>query len=403
LLKKYERRSKFLRDVIKLKKEIIDDIWETFVWKNPWNETSRILFALPRNWEDTRLVLNKTLLWFRREEHSVTLEWLEENGICGDFLTVKNSTIRQAGRGAFARKGFKIGDIVSPLPLIHLPYRRYLDMFEIEVNDYGDYEASNRKRHTQLLLNYCMGHNESTLLLCPYGTLSSHVNHNKTLANVELVWADPKNSNHQTHWLNKSLSELYSTSYSGLSMNLRATRDINSNDEIFLDYGDEWEEAWEQHISNWKPVENAMEYKSAEQLNLETEHLKTEFETIFEPYPRNVVIHVNLAFDGPRRAWFQHWKEGTLKNYIIEVDEYTKKCEILKREKDEEGNIWYTAAVNVTDKSNENKSKVLEDLPRLAFVFFDKPHTTDMHLAGAFRHDIRVPDHLFPVSWRNKR
>lgn len=403
LLKKYKLRAKRLK-LMEVKEEIIEDIWESFAWQNPWNKTSRILFGLPRNWEDTRLVSNRTLLWLRRREHSVTLDWLEEHGICGDFITVKNSTIRQAGRGAFARKGFKTGDVVAPLPFVHLPYRRYLDMFDIIKNEEGEFEASNEKRHTQLLLNYCMGHNESTMLLCPYGTLSSHINHNQTLANVEMVWADPKTSIHNPRWLNKSLSELYSISYSGLSMNLRATRDINSGDEIFIDYGDEWERAWQKHVSNWKPVENSKDYKSAEQLNMETKHLKTEFETLFDPYPNNVVIHLNLAFNNPRSTWLDHWEDGTLQDYIIRVDEYTKQCEILSREKDDEGKVWYTAIINATDdRTGKNEPKKLEKLPRLAFVFFDKPHTTDMHLPGAFRHDIRIPDHLFPDTWRNKR
>jgi len=44
----------------------------------------------------------------------------------------------------------------------------------------------------------------------------------------------------------------------------------------------------------------------------------------------------------------------------------------------------------------------LIDVPRDAFTYFNRPYTTDMFLANAFRHDIRIPDDLFPEAWRNR-
>ena len=44
----------------------------------------------------------------------------------------------------------------------------------------------------------------------------------------------------------------------------------------------------------------------------------------------------------------------------------------------------------------------LVDVPRHAFQYRDRPYTTDMFLRNAFRHDIRIPDHLFPEVWKNR-
>jgi len=402
LLKKYERLKNYVNS--KIDNEALKDLWELFVWNNPWNESSRVLFGLPRNWDDINVASNITLLEFTRQKHSVTLDWLGKNGICGDWIIVKKSTFPQAGRGAFARRNFEAGEIVAPFPLIHLPYRIYLDMFEIEKDEDGEFEATDRKITTQLLLNYCMGHRESTLLLCPYGTLSSYINHNQTLTNVELVWADPKSSNHKPEWLNKSLSELYNTHYAGLAMNLKATRPIHEDEELFLNYGDEWEIAWQNHIKNWAPVKGASKYKSAEEHNVEVVNVKTAFEALFKPYPDNVAIHVNLAFDQPRRNWMRHWKVGTISKFILKEDEYTSKCDILRRERDKEDNVWYTVQINTTnDHTDMKESNILVDLPREALIFFDEPHTTDMHQLSAHRHDIRIPDSLFPDIWKNTK
>jgi hypothetical protein len=44
-----------------------------------------------------------------------------------------------------------------------------------------------------------------------------------------------------------------------------------------------------------------------------------------------------------------------------------------------------------------------EGVPRSVISFLDKPYTTDIHLSNVFRHDIRIPDEMFPRKWRNDR
>ena len=382
-----------------VKKEIFQDLWESFVKKNPWNSTSRVMNAVPKSLEETRLARNITLTELKRRHHSVSVKWLEAHGECGDWITVQPSTIRQAGRGAFARKPLKEGEIVAPFPVLHLPDRARLDMFEVSRVGKAN---KDKKIHTQLLENYCMGHNESTMLLCPYGTLSNHINHNQTLVNVKLVWADPSRSNHSPVWLNKTLKELYETRHAGLAMNVVAIRDIQPDEEVFLDYGDEWEKAWQVHVENWTPTDGAEKYKSAEQLNKDLKIAKTEFELMLSPYPHNVHLYVSKAFTGPRTSWLKYWEKGTLDAYIIKEKTDFVNVEVLRRETDEDGHTWYTV-VPLERSADHKKPRKISRVPLDAFRFFDRAYTTDMFQANSFRHDIRIPDHMFPDVWKNRK
>ena len=46
-------------------------------------------------------------------------------------------------------------------------------------------------------------------------------------------------------------------------------------------------------------------------------------------------------------------------------------------------------------------STLMEEVDPELFRFVDRPYTTDLHLGGAFRHDMGIPDELLPDSWRN--
>jgi hypothetical protein len=380
-----------------VKSQILMDLWESFAWKNPWSDTSRIMFALPKTWDETREALNISLPTLKRHQHSVSVEWLQENGECGDLITVRPSNLPQAGRGAFARRLFKAGETIAPLPMIHIPYRAILDMFNVSSDGKVDKKV---KVHTQLLENYCMGHKESTMLLCPYGTLSSHINHNQTLANVMLEWAEPSRSIHDPHWLNKTVDELHKTNHAGLAMNVVATRDIASDEEIFLDYGDEWERAWHQHLKRWTPVDGASNYLPAGQLPATSKSIKTVFELLSSPYPQGVSLYFSKAFAGPVDDWWTHWDEGTLEeSYLVNQGRNFEfvEVDVLDRERDDDGYTWYK--VYLIDK--EHRGKIVKGVPPEAFKFFDQTYATDMFQPNAFRHDIRIPDHLFPELWKN--
>ncbi|KAI2497405.1 hypothetical protein MHU86_17116 [Fragilaria crotonensis] len=135
------------------------------------------------------------------------------------------------------------------------------------------------------------------MLLCPYGLLTGLINHART-PNVKLRWSDPKRSAHSPEWLNKTVEEFAEVKFSVLSMELVAIRDIEPDEEVVLDYGEEWEAAWNAHVASWSPVKGASSHELASELNEgnDTKILRTVFEQFEDPYPDAVHIRFDLAF-----------------------------------------------------------------------------------------------------------
>ena len=97
-----------------------------------------------------------TLKQIRVHESMRSQEWLEKYGLCADHIREDVSTIRQAGRGAFATRDLPEGAVVSHLPLIQITDKSVLEM-------YGFKEIKEKKRSQrtpvgyQLITNYCYG------------------------------------------------------------------------------------------------------------------------------------------------------------------------------------------------------------------------------------------------------
>lgn len=181
------------------------------------------------------------------------LDWLETNGLCMDNIKPGPSTIPYAGRGAFATRKIPAGGLVAPVPLIQIPDEDILDMHRMKTMKVESTESETEEETIfvrdgeedadvtgkQLLLNYCWGHPESSLLLFPTGAVVNYINHNfdKSKVNARMVWSDhPSN---RKEWFNISPDDMLVTGsdYIGLLMELVAIKDIEEGDEIFLDYG----------------------------------------------------------------------------------------------------------------------------------------------------------------------
>lgn len=197
------------------------------------------------------------------------LDFLQDHGTCMDHLVVRPSTIPVAGRGTFAKRDLPANSTVAPLPLIHLPDRSVLNMYA--AGTVMDRETGKLARdvtkpiHQQLLLNYCFGHGESTLLLCPYGVVSSLVNHAPTIslsgdgptANVKVVWSHKTTAHPE--WRDRPIADWAYSYQTGLGFEYVALRDIAAGEEVFVDYGSEWQAAWDAHVANYKPVERLID------------------------------------------------------------------------------------------------------------------------------------------------
>jgi hypothetical protein len=73
-------------------------------------------------------------------------------------------------------------------------------------------------------------------------------------------------------------------------------------------------------------------------------------------------------------------------------------CEIMRYREGFDGRLFYTAVIPDPDKDDWQKSQLVEDLPHEAFMFEDRPYTSDMFLTNAFRHDIQIPDDISSLS-----
>jgi hypothetical protein len=107
------------------------------------------------------------------------VEWLQKYGWCIDNLRVGQSTIADAGRGAFARRSFQAGEVVVPVPLQSFKDRAVFQVTQPE----------------QLYVNYCLQPKNSKMIFYPYGPIFNLINHPYTTTgehkepNVHLQWS----------------------------------------------------------------------------------------------------------------------------------------------------------------------------------------------------------------------
>eukprot|EP00977_Amphora_coffeiformis_P011526 scaffold2768_cov161-Amphora_coffeaeformis.AAC.2 len=92
-------------------------------------------------------------------------EWIRQNGMCLENLLPFKSTLPHAGQGAFSQYHLKKGDIIMPAPLLQIMDKDVLDIY-----------TNGQRIGEQLLLNYCFGHPQSSMLLCP-DTQAELINH----------------------------------------------------------------------------------------------------------------------------------------------------------------------------------------------------------------------------------
>ena len=236
-MEKYDKLIK--SNNLSTKSDIKKDIWQMILQSS---FKSRPLAALPISSKAADRATEVGLKQAELEGSIRSLDWLHENGKCMDNIKPGKSTIPQAGRGAFATRFIPAGDIVTPAPLIHIPNKDNLLMYGKTMSPSDDHDESTTKIRNgtdivgkQLLLNYCFGHRESTLLLCPYSGGAPHINHNHQSPNAKIVWPEDATHSmiHDSTWLSQSVSYIDENYYSpGLEFDYVATRDIQPDEEV---------------------------------------------------------------------------------------------------------------------------------------------------------------------------
>lgn len=366
------------------------------IWKR------RTLNALPTTHAEALTVMQAGDIGVIHQPNATrSIEWLQTQGKCIDHIQAGQSTLANAGHGAFARRFLPQGTVITGSPLHHV-FRSFFDMYDFNPGQQRHRDSPHRGY--QLLLNYCYGDNESTLLLCPYGPSVNYINHNQSLTNVEVRWAAHGTTAHNSSWLNLSPNEMMGNTKVSLGFDFVATRDIPEGTELFLDYGDTWEAAWLAHAQQWAaPRHEWLNYTSAAQMNkvlADDQLLRTQEEQQQDPYPSNLELRCHS--DLPNTVGLK-WP----------MDEYGIPCRIRKRWHDEKTNrmvydVEWTDELEEDDEEDgpdklEHKTRIdtTRGVPREGIKFFDLPYTTDLHLKEAFRHEIAIPEHMVPAQWKD--
>ena len=344
------------------------------------------------------------------------LDWLKKEGYCQDNLVSGVSEIEHAGRAAIAARDIKKGEIVAPMPLVPIiKGRDVLTMLEYDEED----ETKPPIKYKQFLTNYVLEHPNSSVLFFPAGPMTSYINHGGKKANVKMAWSTKSWSDVKAAQ-KATVDELPFYSTADMIIDLVATRNIKKGEEVLLDYGNDWANAWNEHVKNWKTAtKDAKLSQSAMVLN-EMHHGS---DKPIKPFPTsseesvagdNVQLMCHLLYDedkierrrnqdGSRTKvypWIPHPVNGEhrLKTDLAVRGINRMDCVIEERTGDETTGYKYVVRP-IIEKAGP---KILvKNVPHDVIRYVDRPYTNPQHEGHAFRHSIRFPDDVFPEAWKD--
>jgi len=350
-------------------------------------------------------------------------DWLIQNGRCMDNIVPRISTLPQAGNGAFAQRFLPEGSLVIPAPTLQTMDAKYLDIKN----------RDGSVKNSQMLLNYCIAHEDSTMLLCPI-TRAILINHCSERMDFggkcgEGVDANAKlqfDSNFDAEskvWQQKSFNEIKEDVHAGrrgLSFDVIATRDIQPGEEVFIDYGDTWEEAWKEHLKSWQPPAKYSKYSRYTSVTkLTNDHdIRTTAELVKNPYADNVEVQCLFGARYTYKDDFalppSNWKDMS-DAAIIEKHSYPGGMHSINAKKPEQVGIeWIYNPCDIHFHGDDGHLTVgiyalsddvpliFTDYPSESVRFVSKEYTSDEHLPNSFRHPIGLADKtMFPEQWKN--
>jgi hypothetical protein len=411
-----------------------------------WSGSDKVRSLLPQSQSDLDRILLSSNGSYERDDLTLAIareisvkkrsvEWLQENGMCLDNILPGKSSNPQAGKGAIAQRPMKKSDIIAPASLLQITDRDALRMPAFEGED------------MQLLLNYCFGRDDSSLLLCPYtnAVLLNHCSNRRPelhpcgedmMPNAEYRWAKWEKSTDV--WLKKTIEDMEIERGRGLSLEIVATRDIKEGEEVFIDYGEKWEHAWDRHLNGWEPpAPTKGEWTSAKVLNNELGPLPVA-PSISEDYistdSREVLFTGCLYQRDSYHDWDdiheENWEDMAIDEIVAklgtpamddyDIDEthhYTDgsfwPCVVLKRHHEADTNVaveddYYTVRIVQSHVYGQEEwgylglPRIITNFPRASIRHFYLPYESDLHLPNVFRHHIELKDDIFPEHWKDR-
>jgi len=360
-----------------------------------------------------------------------SLAWLKENADCVDTKSTiypDVSSVRGAGHGAFASRDFAANERILIVPVLPIPEETMLDYYQSAsmTNDQKQHHETEQK---QLMYNYCYGHNESSMLLFPVGVGVNLINHQpleSTLGgpNVKLRWLSSDDPNSRERQLTKNhhlieqmhpfevLLNLFQPrgenpsvymgmpAVGGLIMEVVAKRDIHEGEELFLDYGTEWQVAWDTHMSLSKNV-----VPSAKQ----AVHWNHEY--VSRPFPSSYDEDTGekYIFWDSDRVILKAFAPFNDQEPFLDSDRTVLSIVLEEATDDPEAtndpwqSSWsYTIKIlnpHFGRHPEEPEHLEMSGIPHSHIFFVDKPGASEWYAADAFRHPIGID--FFPDAWKN--
>ena len=198
----------------------------------------------------------------------IPMAFLREEGVCVDTLIVQKSEIE--GRGAFSKRAVAKGGVVTTTPVVHFDRSQteiVAQQYKPDIRDrviplireHGIEYNATQVLDKQLLINYCYGSPLSNVLLLPMGPGVNFINHSSKKPNVEIRWSEFNDATETREEL--PVMELFEQPAGLLVIEYVALTDIQAGDEILLNYGSAWEEAWANHDPS-RPFRHEIEVPS---------------------------------------------------------------------------------------------------------------------------------------------
>ena len=376
----------------------------------------------------------------RPQQNIRSLPYLERHGYCVDSIVSTyphvSNVVPRAGYGGVARRAISKDRVIIPVPTI--PIHRYglhMGRHDKNKNNNNDTKVAQQQQQ-QLLLNYVLGHIHSNLLLVPLGPGIQLINHHATQYNAILRWssvptttaaASISDQRQRPSWVmdpqNVTIQQLLQEQPGGkLVLELVAIRDIVPGEEILIHYGAAWEDAYQRHVTEWEHMSIHMNdaYVYAHEMNERMEYqmpLRTTEEQTNDPYPFNVQMEcyfvphfyrevTKRTMTGESDHRFVEWNPANDPNSINTKQIYhphqLQPCQIHhRRETTTTTTTKPLPTAFVYTVQMIDVPYPIHNVPRHMIVFRDVPYTQDQHLRNVFRHEIQLPDEVFPSHWKD--
>jgi hypothetical protein len=192
----------------------------------------------------------------------------------------------------------------------------------------------------------------------------------------------------------------------GLLLELVALKPIRRGEEILLDYGADWVSSWVKHVESWQAVLDAESYVPSYVQDDVVRKLRTEKELQDNPYPDNLFTSCFYRYlDNQEEAERQNQGGGDVVTFPwkqtrgLFEPRNLRPCSVLQRHEKGDGRNRFGLAME--ERIPKGVVHIVTHVPRHAIRFSDKMYTTDQHLENAFRHEIGLPDDVFPESWKD--